>query len=140
MTLDRYNVIAPRPPPAYPAACFDENTSLTDSLRVLLSKAAGRSARRRRERRATPRVQVELCCEELSGKAPRYRITFDLSTFGVATRCGEGRAIGTELWLRLHLTDDVRHPVDVRAVVVGAHEESGGMRLAFRSPSAGAVR
>src|SRR5512140_1703156 len=129
MTLARYSVIAPRPPPAYPPGFFDESTSLTDSLRVLLSKAAGHSgaARRRLERRATPRVQVELCCEDLSGEAPFFRTTFDLSTFGVSTRCGEGHPIGTELWLRLHLPDGVRHPVDVRAVVVGAHEESGGM-------------
>ncbi len=140
MTLDRYNVIAPRPPSAYPAACFDENTSLTDSLRALLSKTPGTSARRRRERRATPRVPVGLSCEDLSGEAPSHRTTFDLSTFGMSTRCGGNRPIGTELGLRLHLPDDLRHPLDVRAVVVGAHEESGGMRLAFRSPPAEAVR
>jgi hypothetical protein len=142
MNLNRYSVIAPRPPPAYPAAFSDENTSLTDSLRALLSKTEGPCAapRRRRERRATPRVQMELCCEDLSSEAPSFRITFDLSTFGVSTRCGQTQPIGEELWLRLHLPDDLRHPLDVRVAVVGRHEESGGMRLAFRSPPADAVR
>ena len=136
MTLHGYNVIAPLPPAHLAAALSEDSTSLTDSLRMLL----GRSVRRRRERRATPRVQVELCCEDLSGPSRHFLTTFDLSTFGVSTRCGASRPIGAELSLKLHLPDDLRRPLEVRAVVVGEHEQSGGMRLAFRSPPEEAVR
>ncbi len=95
--------------------------------------------RRSRERRASPRVQVELDCEERCGSSRYFRITTDLSTFGLATRQGYRHRVGTRLELLLYLPDG-EPPLSLSAEVVGAYDERGGMRLAFRNPSREAVR
>lgn len=99
-----------------------------------------RDRRAARERRATPRVEVELDCEERHEGTRFFRITKDLSTFGLSTRSGFPHELGTRLDLRLYLPDDPQDPVCVQAEVVGWHNEDGGMRLAFRSPPAETVR
>lgn len=102
--------------------------------------AGERDRRSERERRATPRLEVELDCEERHQGTRFFRITRDLSTFGVSTRSGFPHPMGTRLDLRLYLSDDTQNPICVQAEVVGWHNEDGGMRLAFRNPSAEAVR
>lgn len=92
-----------------------------------------------RDRRAGPRVEVELDCEERLGEQRYFRLTWDLSTFGLSTRYGYSHPMGTRLDLALYLPD-AAEPVQVRAEVVGACPESKGARLAFRNPSADAVR
>ena len=111
-------------------------------LRQVLPTSAGEVERRKRfERRASRRVEVELDCEEHHGGGNRYfRVTRDLSTFGLSTRSGFPHDLGTRFSLRLYLPDGDRAPVEVQAEVVGWHTEDGGMRLAFRNPSAEAVR
>lgn len=95
--------------------------------------------RRFRERRASPRVQVELDCEERCGSSRYFRITTDLSTFGLATRQGYRHEVGTRLKLLLYLPDGAP-PLALSAEVVGPYDERGGMRLAFRNMSREAVR
>ncbi|MDQ3266744.1 MAG: PilZ domain-containing protein [Myxococcota bacterium] len=132
------NIIAPRPRYGVP---FTDAASLTDSLKFMFSQTQPRArTSNHRERRATPRIPIELCCEEVGAKRPYYRTTFDLSTFGLSTQSGRPHPVGTLLELRLHLPDDLRLPLELRAEVVGSHRETDGMRLAFRQPSAEAVR
>lgn len=98
------------------------------------------SDRRADERRATPRVEVELECEELSEGARFFRITQDLSTFGLSTRQGFPYEKGARMELALHLPDEAGVPVRLTAEVVGPYDERGGTRLAFRQPSPQAVK
>lgn len=97
-----------------------------------------------RDRRATPRVAVQLECEERSEGARYFRITEDLSTFGLATRQGFPHPTGTRLQLSLHLPDvdagATPLPLELEAEVVGHYDERGGTRLAFRQPSVEAVK
>ena len=93
-----------------------------------------------RDRRASPRVEVELDCEERLGEQRYFRLTWDLSTFGLSTRYGHAHPRGTRLDLTLYLPDAPKNPIQVRAEVVGTCPESQGARLAFRNPSADVVR
>src|SRR5579871_1519070 len=92
-----------------------------------------------KDRRASPRIEVELVCEERLGDAKRVRVTWDLSTFGVSTRQGKRHPVGTRVQLALSLPDQPGNPVRVLAEVV-ASDQASGMRLAFRNPPADAVR
>lgn len=94
-----------------------------------------------RERRATARLEVEIDFEERLGDSRYFRVTRDLSTFGLSTRCGYPHAIGTKFDLRLFLPDaPASQPVVVAAEVVGYDTFDGGMRLAFRKPPIEAVK
>lgn len=135
--LPSYDFISPKPV-LFPFE--DEPTPVTRSRRGSYSRGLGQRAARSRDRRATARVQIELCCEERSGKVPYYRTTWDVSTFGLSTQYGQAHPLGMTIAVRLHLPDDLRRPVELEAEVVGHHEETGGMRLAFRSPPAETVR
>lgn len=112
-----------------------------DPRRAELEPAAllGRD-RRDRERRATDRVEVALDCVERVGTQRYFRITHDLSTFGLSTSTGPAHPMGTRVHLALNLPDCGEDPVFVEAEVVGVHAETGGMRLAFRSPSVDAAK
>ncbi len=112
------------------------------SLLAALTARGDRRPERRlhTERRATARVKVEVECEERHGNSRYYRITEDLSPFGLSTRQGLTRSVGTRVQLALFLPDDREQPVLVEAEVVGALNAVGGMRLAFRKPSVQAVR
>jgi hypothetical protein len=102
---------------------------------------AGESDRRDdRDRRASPRLECELDCEERMNGSRYFRVTRDLSTFGLSTRTGYPHPRGTRFELILHLPDLPRHPISVQAEVLGWDNEDGGMRLAFRNPPADAVR
>lgn len=134
------------PSPRYPFPDPERTESLPDSLKASLRELLGPVAAElnpplpQRERRATPRIPIELCCEERVGKKPYYRTTYDLSTFGLSTQYGHAYPVGTVLDLKLHLPDDLHRPLELRAEVVGTQEETSGMRLAFRNPSAEVVR
>jgi hypothetical protein len=93
-----------------------------------------------RERRATPRVKVELQCTEQAGKTQFFFLTTDLSTFGLSTRHGPRYALGTRLQILLNLTDDPEKPLRLEAEVVGHHDEESGLRLAFRRLPVAAAR
>ncbi len=94
-----------------------------------------------RDRRASPRLQVELECEERYSHARYFRITWDLSTFGLSTRGTSGaHQVGERLDLRLYLPDGDPTPLDVRAEVVGEHLEGDGLRVAFKNPPVEAIR
>ena len=147
----KIQVIAPRPSYAGAPHLFNRGAgdgpgdSLTKSLKFLFSNTVTRTPsetaeKAHRERRATPRVPIELCCEERRGKRPYYRTTYDLSTFGLSTQYGHTYELGTLVDIRLHLPDDLRNPIDLRAEVEGVRDDTAGMRLAFRQPSAEAVR
>lgn len=136
--MTKIPVIAP--PPPYPFPIPEQDGSVPDGLKQTLERLLSAPELQSRERRATPRLPIELCCEEqLEGK-PYYRTTYDLSTFGLSTQYGRPHPLGTVLELRLHLPDDLHRPLELRAEVVGLHEDTAGMRLAFRQPSAEAVR
>jgi hypothetical protein len=96
--------------------------------------------RRDRDRRATGRVEVALDCVERLGTQRFFRITHDLSTFGLSTATGPAHRMGTRLQLALQLPDGNAEPVFVEAEVVGVNSENQGMRLAFRNPSADALK
>ena len=101
----------------------------------------GESERRKfRERRATPRMVVELEVEEQQGDSRYVRITQDLSTFGMSTRQGHTPATGSRLSLSLFLPDEPLAPLKLEAEVLGPYDAHGGMRLRFRQPSLEAVR
>ena len=103
--------------------------------------SAGQPERRRfRERRATPRVPVELECEELHGESRYVRLTTDLSTFGMSTRHGPTPATGSRLFLKLFLPDEPMAPLKLEAEVLGSYHGQGGMRLRFVKPWLDAVR
>jgi hypothetical protein len=102
---------------------------------------AGAPERRRfRERRATPRVPVELECEETNGESRYVRLTTDLSTFGMSTRHGPTPIEGSLLCLKLFLPDEPMAPLKLEAEVLGSYDAEGGMRLKFYRPSLDAVR
>ena len=92
------------------------------------------------DRRATPRLKVELECEETVGSSRYFRITTDLSTFGLSTRQGFVYRLGKKVKLKLLLPDGNSEPLELAAEVVGHYDQGNGMRLAFRRPSVGAVR
>jgi len=113
----------------------------TSLLGMYARLSAGQPERRSfRERRATPRMPVELECEENHGGSRFVRLTTDLSTFGLSTRHGPTPPRGTKLTIRLFLPDEPKTPLTLDAHVLGAYDLRGGMRLKFRKPSIEAVR
>jgi hypothetical protein len=93
-----------------------------------------------RDRRATPRVPVELECEESSGESRYVRLTTDLSTFGMSTRHGPTPLEGSRLSLKLFLPDEPMAPLKLEAEVLGSYDGGSGMRLRFHRPSLDAIR
>ncbi len=93
-----------------------------------------------RDRRASPRIEVEVDCEEIVDGMRYFRVTRDLSTFGLSTRFGYPHKIGMRFEMVLYLPDDRTNPIKVHAEVVGWNEGGAGMRVAFRNPSVEAVR
>ncbi len=93
-----------------------------------------------RDRRASPRVEVEVDCEEIVDGMRYFRVTRDLSIFGLSTRFGYPHRIGMRFDVVVHLPDDRANPIRVQAQVVGWNKGGAGTRLAFRSPSSQAVR
>jgi len=112
------------------------------SMQGLMERlSAGESERRKfRERRATPRMAVELEVEEKQGDSAYVRVTHDLSTFGMSTRQGHTPPNGARLSLSLFLPDEPLAPLKLEAEVLGPYDAHGGMRLRFRQPSLQAVR
>ena len=108
----------------------------------LFSRIQKGAAERRsfRERRATPRVPVELECEEQQGDSRYVRLTTDLSTFGLSTRQGPTPIPGARMLIRLFLPDEPLAPLQLDAEVLSNYDAQGGMRLKFRKPSLDAVR
>lgn len=94
----------------------------------------------KRDRRATPRVPVELELEERVEGARYFRITSDLSPFGLSTRQGFPYHLGTRMKVLLYLPDGEGTPLELDSEVVGAYAANGGLRLAFRNPELPAVR
>ncbi len=131
-------------PPAQVSRAEDRRSNSSSRAQLLgaLTPHGERRPDRRegRDRRATPRVRVEVECEERRGTSRYFRITEDLSAFGLSTRQGQARPLGTRVSLALFLPDDPKTPVLVQGQVVGPLGLEGGMRLAFRRPSAQAVR
>lgn len=134
--LKRLPIIAPRPVLRSERRQQDRR----GPSRPPIPGAGERERRLRNERRATPRIEVTLDCEEQINGTRYFRVTRDLSTFGLSTRSGDRRQLGARFDLRLYLPDDAKNPVQVQAEVVGWNNEDAGMRLAFRNPSAEAVR
>ena len=120
----------------------DRRGSRADSLLGLFKRLTKGDSERRafRERRATPRVSVELECEERSSASRYVRLTSDLSTFGMSTRQGHTPAVGTRLTLSLFLPDEPMAPLKMDAEVLGAFDGAGGMRLKFRNPSVESIK
>jgi len=140
---EEFTIIAP-PKPSYGRAVTGEemeNPSLTDSLKALFrQQAAAAKQRLAADRRATPRLQVEMICVERVAGTRFLRTTYDLSTFGLSTQYGHVHPVGTELDLELQLPDESSRPLLLKAKVVGHVGRLGGMRMAFKNPSRDAVR
>lgn len=123
-------LIAPRPHGGEQSSGFWRRlSSLTPKVKPLL-----------RERRATPRVKVEIECEERVGDSRYFHITSDLSTFGLSTRQGGPYPVGTHIQILLHLPDGHPQPVETDAVVVAAFSGRDGLRLAFKRTPLDSVR
>jgi PilZ domain len=139
---DEFTIIAPKP--AYSRSLMDQDrsdSSLTDSLKALFrQQAAAAKQRLAADRRATPRLQVEMICVERVAGTRFLRTTYDLSTFGLSTQYGHVHPVGTELDLELQLPDESSRPLLLKAKVVGHVGRQGGMRMAFKNPSRDAVR
>lgn len=120
----------------------DRRGSRSDSLLGLFNRLSKGAEERRafRERRATPRVTVELECEERSETTRYVRLTRDLSTFGMSTSQGHTPVKGTRLTLALFLPDEPLAPLKLDAEVLGPYDSGGGMRLKFRNPSVEAIK
>src|SRR5882724_12249444 len=107
-------ITPPKPKPRDPRGSTDA------SLVGLYSRlSAGAPERRRfRERRAPPRVPVELECEESHGDSRYVRLTTDLSTFGMSTRHGLTPVEGSRMCLKLFLPDEPMAPLKLEAEVL----------------------
>ena len=119
-------ILTPKPPEKL------ERSLSSTTLLNLFEMARG-------ERRASPRHEVVLEWEEFSADGHYFRLTSDLSTFGLATRQGVPHPRGTRMRVVLHLLDG-EQPLALEAEVLGPYNAEGGMRLAFRSPKVEAVR
>src|SRR3954469_13219949 len=138
---DEFTIIAPKP--AYSRSLMDQDrsdSSLTESLKALFRQTAAARSRLSADRRGTPRGHAEVICVERVEGTRYLRTTYDLSTFGLSTQHGHVHPVGTELDLELQLPDDSSRPLLLRAKVVGHVRRTGGMRMAFKSPSRDAVR
>lgn len=94
---------------------------------------------RKRERRAAPRLQIELECEERASGQRYIRYTHDVSAFGIATRGGVNPPLGHAVQLTLHLPDG-KPAIALRARVINVQRNSGGVRLRFTNPPREAVQ
>jgi len=133
-------LIAPRPPRK--EARTDRRGSNDRSMVALFERIRAKAPERRkfRERRATPRMPVELEWEECVGDARLVRLTSDLSTFGLSTKEGPPHPKGTKLRVRLFLPDEPMAPLTLTAVVVGTWEGGKGVRLRFDKPPVDAAK
>jgi hypothetical protein len=120
----------------------DRRGNRPDSMAKLLERIQRGDKERRshRERRATPRVAVALDLEAVGDGEALLRTTHDLSTFGLAIRGGPTMRTGATLALRLFLPDAPDEPLQLTAVVVGAFDAAGGVRMRFVDPPLEAVR
>lgn len=134
--LHRLPLISPRPK----LIADRRQTERRGPTRPPIRGEGDEDRREGRERRATARVRCELDCEERIDGSRYFRVTRDLSTFGVSTLAGFAHPLGTRYELLLYLPDEPRSPVRVQAEVVGYERGGGGTRLAFRNPPAEAVR
>jgi hypothetical protein len=127
--------------PPKPKAKDRRGSSESSLLGLYARLSSGQPERRRfRDRRATPRVPVELECEESSGESRYVRLTTDLSTFGMSTRHGPTPIEGSRLFLKLFLPDEPMAPLKLEAEVLGSYAGKEGMRLKFHRPTLDAVR
>ena len=142
MVTDESRPMLPLITPRKPAGTPDRRGTRHDSLNGLFQRIPrGHSERRQfRDRRATPRVSVELECQPHVGDTRYVRLTQDLSTFGMSTRQGHTPPTGTRLVLSLFLPDEPVAPLRLTAQVLGSYDEHGGMRLRFIKPSLECVR
>lgn len=125
-----------------PDSAFDRRDTTENPL---LSAYPGRSPgvprdRNGRERRATPRMQVMLACEQRIGDVRLKHYTTDVSTFGLSLKDGPTPKKGTQLTLSLLLPDMPAKPLRMRVQVLGSYDERGGMRLKFFNPPLESVR
>lgn len=129
-------------PSLQPEKQADRRGSRSDSMLGLFERLSKGATERRafRERRASPRVSVELECEERTEQSRYVRLTSDLSTFGMSTRQGHTPARGTRLTLSLFLPDEPLAPLKLDAEVLGPYDGSGGMRLKFKNPTVEAIK
>lgn len=132
-------IIAPKPKLAMDRRTGERRQKL-DLLRTLVTGTRTDSERRGKDRRATPRLRLEVECEELLPESTFFRITTDLSTFGLSTRLGPAHPKGTMMQLRLYLPDLPSEPLALQAEVVGPYDAHGGVRVRFHRPSVEAVR
>ena len=114
----------------------------TDTLQGLYERIKGGLPERRtfRERRATPRVTVDLEVEQRQGESRYVRLTNDLSTFGLSVREGPTPKVGAKMVLALFLPDDPMSALELEAEVLGSYDAKGGMRVKFQKPSIEVVR
>ena len=130
------------PASSRPEKLADRRGSRSDSLLGLFQRLSKGAQERRgfRDRRATPRVAVELECEERTPDSRYVLMTTDLSTFGMSTRQGNTPLTGTRVTLALFLPDEPLAPLELDAQVLGPYDSSGGMRLGFRNPCIDSVK
>lgn len=114
----------------------DRRSSKPASFGALIARLARGEPERRsfKDRRATPRVSVELECEESEGTSKFVRLTTDLSTFGLSTRHGPSLKRDTLLRLKLFLPKNPQALL-IKARVLGPYDSEGGVRLKFIRPS-----
>lgn len=105
-----------------------------------LGRAMPTDRRRGRDRRASPRVEVRLQCEDVGFPDSKMLQSEDLSVFGVCVRTEEPYKRGSRLLLELHLPDGGEAPLALRCEVVGWDKRRRRARLAFRDPPVRAVR
>ncbi len=114
----------------------------SDSLVKLMQRIQTGQPERRgfRERRATPRVAVQLDIEAEEGGETVVMRSHDLSTFGVGVKSGPTLEKGNRITIRLFLPDEPTTPIELKAEVLGPFGENGGVRMKFINPPVEAVR
>ena len=90
----------------------------------------GLERRAGRDRRASPRMALEIGCEGETGGEWFFRRSADLSLTGISLPSGMPHATGSIVSLRLFLPDG-NAPLAVDAIVIGPYDANGGMRLQF---------
>lgn len=132
------SVPAALPPPLapIPKKADRRNRPSGEGLEKLVERVRKGQPERRsfRERRATPRLKAAVALETRAGSTSRRYVTHDLSTFGLSIASGPTPRKGAQLTVKLYLPDKPDDPVELDAVVLGAFDERGGLRLKFVSP------
>jgi hypothetical protein len=134
--LENLPLLTPQPK----TRMLDPRRSVAEGGRARPAQERRGARRVPRERRAAQRAEVQLECEERVGPHRYFRVTHDVSPFGLSTRYGYPHPVGTRLELWLYLPDDPSNPVQLQAEVVGQWPDEAGVRVAFRNPSGQAVR